>query len=34
VTIGNESWKIQGNWSNAPANTHSGYDNGGCIQTS
>ena len=26
-------WKIQGNWSNAAANTNSGYANGGCIQT-
>ena len=24
-------WKIQGNWSNAAANTNSGYANGGCI---
>lgn len=34
VTIGVQSWKIQGNWSNAAANTNSGYANGGCIQTS
>ena len=34
VTIGGQSWKIQGNWSNAAANTNSGYANGGCIQTS
>jgi hypothetical protein len=34
VTIGTESWKIQGNWSNAAANANSGYANGGCIQTS
>jgi hypothetical protein len=34
VTIGAQSWKIQGNWSNAAANTNSGYANGGCIQTS
>ena len=34
VTIGSQSWKIQGNWSNAAANTNSGYANGGCIQTS
>jgi len=34
VTIGNQSWKIQGNWSNAAANNNSGYANGGCIQTS
>jgi hypothetical protein len=34
VSIGGQSWKIQGNWSNAAANTNSGYANGGCIQTS
>jgi hypothetical protein len=34
VTIGNQSWKIQGNWSNAAATANSGYANGGCIQTS
>src|SRR3954447_17134188 len=34
VTIGGQSWKIQGNWSNAAANTNSGYANRGCIQTS
>jgi hypothetical protein len=34
VTIGNQSWKIQGNWSNAAAQAHSGYANVGCIQTS
>jgi hypothetical protein len=34
VTIGGASWKIQGNWSNAAANTNSGYANRGCIQTS
>ena len=34
VTIGGQSWKIQGNWSNEAANTNSGYANGGCIQTS
>jgi hypothetical protein len=34
VLIGTQSWKIQGNWSNAAANTNSGYANGGCIQTS
>ena len=34
VTIGAQSWKIQGNWSNAAANNNSGYANGGCIQTS
>jgi hypothetical protein len=34
VTIGTQTWKIQGNWSNAAAATNSGYANGGCIQTS
>jgi len=34
VLIGNEQWKIQGNWSNAAAAHNSGYANGGCIQTS
>src|SRR5690348_1613322 len=34
VTIGTETWKIQGNWSNAAASTNSGYTKGGCIQTS
>lgn len=34
VAIGSQSWKIQGNWSNAAANARSGYANGGCIQTS
>jgi hypothetical protein len=34
VAIGAQSWKIQGNWSNAAANNNSGYANGGCIQTS
>jgi hypothetical protein len=34
VTIGNQQWKIQGNWSNLAAANHSGYANGGCIQTS
>jgi hypothetical protein len=35
VTIGspNQSWKIQGNWSNAAAIAHTGYANVGCIQT-
>jgi hypothetical protein len=34
VTLGGESWKIQGNWSNAAANTNSGYGNTvGCIET-
>jgi len=33
VAIGGQSWKIQGNWSNAAANTRSGYANVGCIQT-
>ncbi len=34
VTIGSQSWKIQGNWSNAAAVSNSGYANVGCIQTS
>ena len=34
VAIGSQSWKIQGNWSNAAANAGTGYANGGCIQTS
>jgi hypothetical protein len=34
VTIGTQTWKIQGNWSNAAAGTNSGYAKGGCIQTS
>jgi hypothetical protein len=34
VTIGSQSWKIQGNWSNAAANAGTGYANLGCIQTS
>jgi hypothetical protein len=34
VSIGGQSWKIQGNWSNAAALTGSGYANVGCIQTS
>jgi hypothetical protein len=34
VTIGTQSWKIQGNWSNAAANAGTGYANVGCIQTS
>ena len=29
-----QSWKIQGNWSNAAANARTGYANVGCIQTS
>jgi len=33
VQIGSQTWKIQGNWSNAAANANSGYANGGCIQT-
>ena len=33
-TIGSQSWKIQGNWSNAAASSNSGYANVGCIQTS
>ena len=34
VSIGGQSWKIQGNWSNAAASSNSGYANVGCIQTS
>ena len=34
VTIGTQSWKVQGNWSNAAALAKSGYANVGCIQTS
>jgi hypothetical protein len=33
VRIGGESWKIQGNWSNAAYDARSGYDGAGCIQT-
>lgn len=33
VSIGGQSWKIQGNWSNAAANAGTGYANVGCIQT-
>jgi hypothetical protein len=33
VIIGTQSWKIQGNWSNAAALANSGYANAGCIQT-
>ncbi len=33
VSIGTQSWKIQGNWSNAAALANSGYANVGCIQT-
>jgi hypothetical protein len=33
VSIGGQSWKIQGNWSNAAALANSGYANVGCIQT-
>jgi hypothetical protein len=32
VQIGTQSWKIQGNWSNAAANAGTGYTKGGCIQ--
>jgi hypothetical protein len=33
VTLKNETWKIQGNWSNAAYNKgRSGYDGAGCIQ--
>jgi hypothetical protein len=34
VAIGGQSWKIQGNWSNAAATARTGYANVGCIQTS
>jgi hypothetical protein len=34
VAIGNQSWMIQGNWSNAAANANTGYAKGGCIETS
>jgi hypothetical protein len=34
VAIGSQSWKIQGNWSNAAAANNSGYTRGGCIETS
>jgi hypothetical protein len=34
VMIGGQSWKIQGNWSNAAALAGTGYANVGCIQTS
>jgi hypothetical protein len=33
VTFGGNTWKIQGNWSNAAYNKRSGYDGAGCIQT-
>jgi len=33
VAIGGQSWKIQGNWSNAAASAGTGYANGGCIET-
>jgi hypothetical protein len=33
VSIGGQSWKIQGNWSNAAASARTGYANVGCIQT-
>jgi hypothetical protein len=33
VAIGGQSWKIQGNWSNAAAAAGTGYANVGCIQT-
>ncbi len=32
VSLGGESWKVQGNWSNAAYSNKSGYDGGGCIQ--
>jgi hypothetical protein len=31
VVLGGVSWKIQGNFSNAAAGSHTGYDGGGCI---
>ncbi len=34
VSIGGQSWKIQGNWSNAAALAGTGYANVGCIQMS
>ena len=35
VAIGGQSWKIQGNWSNAAAAAaRTGYANVGCIQSS
>jgi hypothetical protein len=34
VAVGGQSWKIQGNWSNAAANANTGYAKGGCIETS
>ncbi len=33
VSIGGQSWKIQGNFSNAAYQGRSGYDGAGCIQT-
>jgi hypothetical protein len=33
VSIGGQTWKIQGNWSNAAATAGTGYANVGCIQT-
>jgi hypothetical protein len=33
VSIGGQSWKIQGNFSNAAYQARSGYDGAGCIQT-
>jgi hypothetical protein len=34
VTLNNGTqWMVQGNWSNAAYNSHSGYDGSGCIQT-
>ncbi|HSC50910.1 MAG TPA: hypothetical protein VLD16_11660 [Gaiellaceae bacterium] len=33
VAVGGQSWKIQGNWSNAAASAGTGYANGGCIET-
>lgn len=33
VSIGGQSWKIQGNWSNGAASARIGHANVGCIQT-
>jgi len=33
VAVGGQSWKIQGNWSNAAASARTGYANVGCIET-
>ena len=34
VTIGGQTWKIQGNWSNAAAKQAAATPTWGCIQTS